>query len=667
MILFLFIVCLIPGPLLAQIAKQDSLEQVLRKKNLPASEKIFTLARLSSHHYFNGEKVKADSLLDAALRLAESLADKQFLARTLALQAMQLRLQGDSTTNTILQSALDNLNENANPSTKGYVWYAKGWIEARDEQPAEATESFIKALQYYGNSAIPTDLATKSSIFNELYSIYGMWKDLDNMEKYVRLGLDNAQKSGDAQALTTTLYSLGYTFEERYRENTKNKQSLDSAEHYYKQSVSSFIANENRISTRSQLPFNALGLANLYSEFYPLSYKDTAQSYLDIALEEGLKTKQYTVVASVYGILSEYAQQEDRWDDAERYLNQAAAYIKQEEIPDLATLIRIMESLAKIAEKKGDYQSALAYYKKYLTYYETRFDNDKMALGKELEIKYTTELREQKLAMLEEQVAHRMKLNLIYILLSVTIFIALVFLLFAYRQRSKTLKQQQRLHQMELDNIKQEHKISLFSAMIDGQENERARISRDLHDGLGGLLSGIKIELSGGIVLAATENTQKLIRNSLHRIDQAVDELRRISRNMMPEVLLHYGLEEALKEYCQSLKRSGVNITCQVFNYQNDLSKNKQVVVYRIAQELVNNAVKYAKSNHILVELRQEDDSLSLTVEDDGIGFDVQLAREEKSAGLQNIEARAVFLNGTLQIDSTPKTGTSTVLNCPVS
>ena len=656
----------IPESSFGQGAKQDSLEQVLRRKDLSSPEQIFTLSRLSSHHYFNGEKEKADSLLQKALQLAESLSDKQYLARTVASQAMQLRLEGDQRTKSTLQSALDNLQENSDASIKGYVWYAKGWIEARDEQPTEAVESFIKALQYYHKSHIPEDLTVKSSIFNEMYSIYASWKDLENMKKYARMGLENAYKSGDAQALTTTVYSLGYTYEEIFRKDMQNRQMLDSAEHYYKKSISSFVENEKRISTRSQLPFNALGLANLYSEFYPLSYQDTALHYLDIALDEGLKTKQYTVVASVYGILSEYAQKEDRWNDAENYLNLAAAHIKQEEIPDLSTLTRIMESLATIAERKGDYQSALVYYKKYVDFYETRFDNEKMALGKELEVKYATELREQKLVMLEEQVAHRKKLNLIYILLSVSIFIALIFLLFAYRQRYKAWKQQQRLHQMEMDNIKSEHKISLLSAMIDGQENERGRIARDLHDGLGGLLSGIKIELSGGVRQSESENTNKLIQSGLQRIDQAVDELRRISRNMMPEVLLHYGLGEALKEYCQSLKRSGVHITCQIFHYSNDLPKNKEVVVYRIAQELVNNAVKYANSKHILVELRQEVDSLSLTVEDDGIGFDLPLAKQKKGNGLQNIEARAIFLNGTLQIDSAYQEGTSTVFTCPV-
>lgn len=665
-LLFVSIACLIPGILPAQIAKKDSLEQVLREKDLSAGEKVFTIGRLASHYYFNDEKTKADSLLDEALRLAGTLENKQYLARTLAIQAMQLRIQGDSTAKARLQLAMDNLTDNTDPSIKGYVWYAKGWMEVRDEQPAEAVASFIHALRHYEGSTDMSSMSSKSSIFSELYSIYGAWRDLDNMEKYARLGLDNAKKSGNPDALVVTLYSLAHTLEERYRQDRTDQDIRDSAEYYYKASISNFITYEDRITTRSQLPFNALGLANLYAEFYPLRYQDTAKRYLDIALKEGFKTKQYTVVTGVYGILNEYAQRENRWDDAEHYLNQAAMYVQMNEMPELETLIRLMEALALVAEKKGDYQSALEYYKKYVSYYEQRFDKEKMALGKELEVKYATELNEQKMVLLEEQVAHRKKLNLIYILLSATTFIALVFLFLAYRQRSKTLKQQQRLHDMELDNIKQEHKISLLSAMIDGQENERARIARDLHDGLGGLLSGIKIELSGGIALPATENTQKLIRNGLHRIDQAVDELRRISRNMMPEILLRYGLDEALKEYCQSLKRSGVNITCQVFNYQNDLSKNKQVVVYRIAQELINNAIKYAKPSHILVELRQADNSLSLTVEDNGIGFDIKLARQKKGSGLQNIEARAVFLNGTLQIDSTREAGTSTVLNCPV-
>lgn len=648
----------------AQDTRKDSLEQVLSQSDLPAGERVVTLGRLAAHYYFNAEKEQADSLLNEALLLAGTLEDKQYLARTLAIQAMQLRILGETEmSEEAIQSALNVLKNTSNPSVKGYVWYAKGWLEVRNDQPTDAVKSYIEALKFYDLSSDPSDEAVRSSIYSGLYGIYGEWRDHENMEKYARLELEHARKSGNPDALAAALYSLAHTFEDQYRSNATNKALLDSAGSYYKASIAIFSKEGDRITVSSQLPFNALGLANHYSEFYPLHYLDSAKRYLDIALKEGLNTNQYTVVAGAYGVMYEYAQRENRWDDAENYLNQAAAYIQMDEMPDVATLARIMQSLATVYEQKGDYRKALEHYKKYLGYYETRFDNEKMTIGKELEAEYQSELKEQKLLLLEEQVAHRKKLNLIYILLSAAIFTTLVFLFVAYRQRSKTLTQQVRLHQMELDRIRQEHKISLLSAMIDGQEKERTRIARDLHDGLGGLLSGIKIELSGGVATAAISPEHALISNTLNRIDQAVDELRRIARNMMPELLLKYGLEEAIKEYCQSLKRSGVNITFQAFNYQNNLAKNRQVVVYRIAQELINNAVKYAKSEHILVELRQEENDLSLTVEDDGVGFDIEGARQTKGSGLASVESRVAFLNGQLNIDSLPGTGTTVVLN----
>src|SRR5690606_15680532 len=155
-----------------------------------------------------------------------------------------------------------------------------------------------------------------------------------------------------------------------------------------------------------------------------------------------------TVVSGAYGVLYEYARRENRWDDAENYLNQAALYIQKEEMPDIAVLARIMESLSTVKERKGDYKSALEHYKKHLEYYKARFDNEKMALAKELEAKYASEVKEQKLLLLGAQVTHRKNLSTIYLLLSATIFIALVFVFIAYRQRTNALIQQKRLHEL---------------------------------------------------------------------------------------------------------------------------------------------------------------------------------------------------------------------------
>jgi len=152
----------------------------------------------------------------------------------------------------------------------------------------------------------------------------------------------------------------------------------------------------------------------------------------------------------------------------------------------------------------------------------------------------------------------------------------------------------------------------------------------------------------------------------MHHLDSAVDELRRIARSMMPEVLIKYGLGEAIKEYCNGLKKSGVPVSCQVYNYRNNMSASRQVTLYRIVQELVNNAVKHAAASQILVQLQQRDNQLFLVVEDDGKGFDTAHLQSLKGAGLANIQSRVEMLNGSLEIASAPGTGAAFNIECIV-
>src|SRR5690606_3053697 len=150
----------------AQGAKKDSLEQVLNQPDLSTGDRVLTLGRLASHYYFNDDKTQGDRLLDEALKLAETLEDKQYLARTLAIQAMQLRIAGEpAASEEAIQSALSTLEDTMNPSVKGYVWYARGWLETRNDQPTEAIESYIEALEFYNESSDPSDDAIKSSIY----------------------------------------------------------------------------------------------------------------------------------------------------------------------------------------------------------------------------------------------------------------------------------------------------------------------------------------------------------------------------------------------------------------------------------------------------------------------------------------------------------------------
>lgn len=278
--------------------------------------------------------------------------------------------------------------------------------------------------------------------------------------------------------------------------------------------------------------------------------------------------------------------------------------------------------------------------------------------------RYRSIQKEQELKTMQQTVSYNKKLNKIYSVLTIACFLALLFLFYAYKQRSKTLAQEKQLHQLEVDKIRQEHRISLLSAMLEGQEQERTRLARDLHDGLGGLLSGVKIELSGLDPLTTDPRQQVIVSKTMHHLDNAVDELRRIAKSMMPEVLLVYGLGEACKEYCNGLRKSGVPVTCQVYNYKNDMSPSRQVILYRIMQELINNAVKHAGATQIFVQLQQNGDVIFLTVEDDGKGFDTQKLNELKGAGLANIRARVELLHGRMDIESTSGTGTSFTIEC---
>ncbi|MEP6805652.1 MAG: sensor histidine kinase [Flavobacterium sp.] len=196
--------------------------------------------------------------------------------------------------------------------------------------------------------------------------------------------------------------------------------------------------------------------------------------------------------------------------------------------------------------------------------------------------------------------------------------------------------------------------------MIEGEEVERKRIARDLHDGLGSMLSGLKIHLK----LAEKDNALSPAEiNTL--LDNSIKELRNISQNLMPESLLKLSLEHALRDLCMANSNAKTTIEFQYLIQKPNLPKNYEIVIYRIIQELLNNALKYAEATQILVSCSQNKDTFFITVEDNGIGFDVS-DKNNSGMGLRNIKNRVEFLKGKLEIESTPNKGTSTYIELKV-
>src|SRR5690606_33737371 len=151
------------------------------------------------------------------------------------------------------------------------------------------------------------------------------------------------------------------------------------------------------------------------------------------------------------------------------------------------------------------------------------------------------------------------------------------------------------------------------------------------------------------------------------KIDYAVDELRFISQNLMPETLLKYGLGEAIKSYCSRMRNKGIQLVCQIFHYNNELTQEKELILYRIMQELVTNAIRHAKASTIFVQLLKSEDKVTLTVEDNGIGFDKTLLVKNRAGnGLTNILSRIEYIQSELDVHSQIGNGTTFTIECNI-
>ncbi|HEX6223783.1 MAG TPA: sensor histidine kinase, partial [Chryseolinea sp.] len=198
--------------------------------------------------------------------------------------------------------------------------------------------------------------------------------------------------------------------------------------------------------------------------------------------------------------------------------------------------------------------------------------------------------------------------------------------------------------------------------LLEGQERERRRIIQELHDGVGQLLTAIRMRME------MLEGESSLKDEIKKQINDTIAEVRRISYNVMPQALVDFGLEAALAGLCDSVKRySNLEID---FTYvkESDHTINFEVstALFRIAQEGLNNIVKYAEASSVNLHIIDKDDEVYLVLEDDGNGFDESKLKINGGMGLQNIRERAKLLNGSAEIHSTPGHGTVIEIHIPI-
>ncbi|MGZ8559829.1 MAG: tetratricopeptide repeat-containing sensor histidine kinase [Chitinophagaceae bacterium] len=404
------------------------------------------------------------------------------------------------------------------------------------------------------------------------------------------------------------------------------------------------------------------GLINLATSFYALGDKAELgkatmelNDYFENNPKTDIKLKCFQYIINGYNnILNNNFQQ------AEDHLLEGVGIAEKDSIVD--PLLIMYATLSTIKAAQHDFRAVNFYDQKWDALSQSLQEEELSEYAIELETKYEGEKKDNQLKLQEAEIKQKNILN--YILLgSAGAF--LVISLLVYRN----YKHKQKLQEQRISELETQQQLTATEAVLKGEEQERTRLAKDLHDGLGGMLSGIKYSLNTmkGNLIMSPENHQAFER-SMDMLDSSIQEMRRVAHNMMPEALVKFGLDTALKDFCNDINLSGA---LQV-NYQSIgmekavIEQTTAITIYRIVQELINNTMKHAAAKTAIVQVSKTNNDISITVEDDGKGFDPVILQGSRGIGWSNIRSRVEYLKGSIDIKSEKEKGTSVLIELTV-
>ena len=320
-------------------------------------------------------------------------------------------------------------------------------------------------------------------------------------------------------------------------------------------------------------------------------------------------------------------------------------------------------------ENLGRYQLALHHYRIHKGIQDSVLNEETAMIVQEMEQRFQTEKKDKEIAQQRATLEHQQNVlqeqafDNILLLIGVLLLLALSAFVIIINRRNKQLNKQR------LSALQKERESQILRAMVKGEEQERVRIARDLHDSLGAVMASAKLRVNTlGHQLPELKSM-----DSYHIAEELIDEachnVREISHDMMPGSLGKYGLQEAIGRMCATIEKSKPNISVNYIPFGLEDLDNDIVAsnVLRIVQELLRNVIKHAAATEVIVQLTLEDQQLIITVEDDGKGFDQEDEQFQAGLGLESIQTRALSLHGQLEIQSQPGEGTTFTITIPTS
>lgn len=388
---------------------------------------------------------------------------------------------------------------------------------------------------------------------------------------------------------------------------------------------------------------------------------DSAAFYFNKALEIHTTTNNQYEIAGMLHNLGYAYKGAKQYDKASEYLTKSNQLAKSLQLDQV--VYYNLENLFAIEESLGNIPAAYSYLKQFVAVKDSLQNRNNQTQVNDLEKKYQTEIKDNQLKLQRAIIQQKNTLN--YLLIS-----GLTTLLLITTLSYRNYRHRQKLQQQRINELETEKQLTATEAVLKGEEQERTRLAKDLHDGLGGMLSGIKYALNNmkGNLIMTPENAVAFER-SIDMLDSSIKEMRRVAHNMMPESLVKFGLDTALRDLCSETDQSGVlHVNYQSIGLENTtITQTTAIAIFRIVQELLHNSVKHASAKNSIVQVTCSDGVLSITVEDDGKGFDAMaLKRKSSGMGWSNIHSRVEYLKGQLDMQSQIGKGTSVWIEIPI-
>jgi signal transduction histidine kinase len=490
------------------------------------------------------------------------------------------------------------------------------------------------------------DTANWAISLNNIASIYQKDRDFKSCLSTSQKAYDLSSAIGFSYAQGGAAGNMGASLE--------NLGSLDEALQWYEKAKIHFteagsdvdlgtVANNVGVIYRKQKKFD-LALIN-----YRIAF--------DMATRIGASQSIGHASVSLGQLLTEM----NRASEGEPYLREGVKIAERENLNRLR--IVSYTGLVECLAKQGKGQEAADYLGKYMALQDSLYNTERSELLQDMRTKYDTEKKERENEYLkqENELKEREKTR---IQIGSAIIITLI-LIGAYLYYINYKRKQREAMQREIIRERERGLLAVF----DATEEERKRIAKDLHDGIGQQLSGLKLSWDGlQSKISNTNNDEaERLRTLTSVLDEACTEVRTISHQMMPKSLQEGGILPALQDMLRkSLGLTSISYKIEHFKVEGErFDERVEIGLYRISQELINNIIKHSGATEVAVQLYRNKNSLILMIEDNGKGFDPLKKRD--GIGLMNISSRLSTVSGDVVWEPGPESGTVATIRIPIA